>query len=84
MLIIDKPTKTQDIFFVSQTGDNIDTIDKLKTSTGAIVFSIAESISGGYRRSSAIRVSSSSHRRSTKRCSMSRKQHKRRRSRRAK
>ena len=82
-LVIDEPTLTQDIFFSSTDDENlrINTIEALRSSTGTIVFTIAESLGGGRRRRSSTprKTSSSRRRRSTKRRTTSRKQQKRRR-----
>jgi hypothetical protein len=78
-----KPTTTQNIFFASTDDENlsINTIEALRSSTGTIVFTFAESLGGGRRRRSSTPRKTSSRRssRSTKRRTTSRKQQKRRR-----
>jgi hypothetical protein len=63
-LFIDTPTNTQDILLVSQDGIVITSDDQLKRATYPIVFTIAESLDGGRRRSSSARKSSAKNRNS--------------------
>ena len=70
-LSISKPTSTQDIF-LSSNGVIIDAIEKLKSTTESIEFTIAENLDGGRRRRSS--TSRRRHgRRSKKRVTRSRK-----------
>lgn len=82
-LFIDTPTNTQDILLVSQDGIVITSDDQLKRATYPIVFTIAESLDGGRRRSSSARKSSAKKRtsrrkfRSTKKRASRRYRHRR-------